>query len=471
MEFEGLSIETPKKDKDKKEGEKEESQVAQPPAAPPPSPETPEMASKEVPEALKEESSKEEASKEEAFQIEGAKKPDEKSSKDILSKIKSFRSQQAETVVYGVYDNAEQSLFSRINNFFIDHSKITVKDKAYFFHMLAVMVDAGIPIVQAVKSISGRVENRHFQRVLNTVGYNAERGLNLTDAMSRFDDVFDESEMGIIKSGEATGRLHIMLFKLAERLDKRNELNSKLWGAAIYPIAVLGILVLVAVGMLVWVFPTLLGLLTEGGMQPEDLPGPTRFLLVIQNSLVSYWWLMILGCLSIYGIFQLYVSTEYGLVRWHYTTLRIPIVGNLIRKVYVLRFVDMLGLLIDAGVPVIQSLNITGNSLKNRVYRLKTREVMDTVSEGGKISTSMSDSEFLFPPEVIQMISVGESSASLGPIAAKVSEQYDREIDGAIKKLTSVFEPVMILFVGLFVALLALAIMAPIFNLGSVVGG
>jgi len=337
--------------------------------------------------------------------------------------------------------------------------------------MLAVMVDAGIPIIQSVKTIAGRVRNQRFQRVLNTIVYNAEHGLTISEAMSRFDDIFDDSELGIMRAGEATGKLDEMLFKLSGRLDKRSDLNSKLWSAAIYPIAVFAVLILVAVGMLLWVFPTLLTLLDQGGQGAASLPTPTRVLLFLQTFLVNYWWSLILGAVVFYGIFIAYVGSEYGLQRWHYFQLRFPVVGGLLRRVYTLRFVDLLGILVDAGVPVLQALTITANSIQNRIYRLKIQEVVEGVKAGGRISTNLSDSEFLFAPEVVQMLNVGEASASLGRISEKISDQYDREIDASLKRLTSVFEPFMILFVGLFVALLALAIMAPIFNLGAVLGG
>lgn len=391
---------------------------------------------------------------------------------EILSRMKDLRELKADETIYGVSDKSNQGMISGFfDKLFVDNRKVTLKEKSYFFHMLAVMVDAGIPIIQSVKTIAGRVRNQRFQRVLNTIVYNAEHGLTISEAMSRFDDIFDDSELGIMRAGEATGKLDEMLFKLSGRLDKRSDLNSKLWSAAIYPIAVFAVLILVAVGMLLWVFPTLLTLLDQGGQGAASLPTPTRVLLFLQTFLVNYWWSLILGAVVFYGIFIAYVGSEYGLQRWHYFQLRFPVVGGLLRRVYTLRFVDLLGILVDAGVPVLQALTITANSIQNRIYRLKIQEVVEGVKAGGRISTNLSDSEFLFAPEVVQMLNVGEASASLGRISEKISDQYDREIDASLKRLTSVFEPFMILFVGLFVALLALAIMAPIFNLGAVLGG
>lgn len=389
---------------------------------------------------------------------------------DVLKRVKMFKKRESEKVIYGVYDSSNQGLFTKINDFLIDRTKISLKDKSYFFHMLAVMVDGGIPVVQAVKALAGRSPNRRFQRVLNTIAYNCESGSNVSEAMSRFDDVFDEAEVGIVRSGEATGRLDVMLFKLSEQLDKKHDLQMKLWGAAVYPLAVLAVLVLVSIGMLVWVFPTLLNLLKEGGISDDALPLPTRMLITIQSGLVNYWWLILILGFAGYGVFNVLVKSDYGAMSWDYWKLRIYVVGTLARKVYVLRFISLLGLLIESGLPVIKSLKIAGSSLSNRVYKVQVQEIIDNVRVGGKISETLENSEFLFPPEVVQMLRVGEKSATLGKISQKISQQYQREIDNSIRKLSSVFEPFMILFVGLFVALLALAIMAPIFNLSGAIG-
>ena len=258
----------------------------------------------------------------------------------ILDKVKMNRDIRRSEVIYGHYNNAGASFSTKFNDFLIDHSKVTLGDKVNFFHMLAVMVDSGIPVVQAVNSLSKRSQNLKFQRVLNTLAHNCEHGSNLANAMSRFDDIFDESEIGVVRSGEATGRLNIMLFKLSDQLEKRRQLVSKLWGAAFYPIVVMVVLALVVVGMLVWVFPTLLSVLAEGGVTGDALPLPTRMLIALQSALVGYWWLMLFIIVAIYGIFSVYTSTEYGEMKWDYRKLKFPVVGQLIRKVAVLRFVS-----------------------------------------------------------------------------------------------------------------------------------
>ncbi|MFA5947435.1 MAG: type II secretion system F family protein [Candidatus Gracilibacteria bacterium] len=385
----------------------------------------------------------------------------------LLTKIKQIQKQEEDNVIYGVYDNSDKGIFVRINDFLIDRSKVSLKEKSYFFHMLAVMVDAGVPVVTGLKHLAKHAENIRFRRILNTIAYDCERGFPFSDAMTRFDDVFDEADIGIIRAGEVSGKLNSILFKLSEQLDKRHDLSMKIFSASIYPIAVLIVLVVVSIALIVFVLPTLLNLLKEGGITGDKLPFATRVMIFLQQAVYGYWIFMLFGLAALYGIFVFFSSTEKGSTFIDYIKLRIFVVGSLYRKVYVLKFVSMMGLLVDAGIPVLKSISITGNAIVNKIYRIKVNEILKMVKDGKKISEGMEDSEFLFPPDVVQMIRVGESTASLSVVCEKVANQYQREVDNSLKKMTALFEPLMILFVGMFVALIALSIMAPIFNLGQ----
>jgi len=388
---------------------------------------------------------------------------------EILEKIKKAPTADEEEIVYGRYDNRDRGFFTKVNDFLIDHSSVTLKDKSYFFHMLSVMVDSGIPVVQAIRSLARHAENMKFKRVLNTVAYDCDNGATLYNAMSRFEEVFTEAELGIVRSGEATGKLNTLLYKLSIDLEKKGDLRMKLIGAAVYPVMVISLLVVVAIGMLVWVLPTLLGILTQAGVTEDKLPFATRMLIAVQTGFTSYWWLMLAVIFLIYGFFKIYNGTDYGAVRTDYRVLTLPIIGKLIKKVNVLNFVGLLGLLIESGLPIIKSLQITGNAITNRVYKLKIQEIINKVKTGSKISETLEDSEFLFSHEVGEMLRVGEVSASLAKVSEKISHQYQKEVDNTLKQLTAIFEPVMVLIVGICVAVLALAIMAPIFNLTSVI--
>ena len=372
-------------------------------------------------------------------------------------------------IVYGVYDNSSAGLFERIDDFFINHSGIPLQEKAYFFHLLAVMIDAGIPVMNAMNILAVKTENLHFARILNTIAYNLKQGSTLSLAMSRFPDVFGDMELGVVRSGEAAGNMDKMLFKLSAELEKSNELQIKLITASIYPLAVLVVLVLAASGMMVFVIPSLVGMLKEGGLKEEDFPIMTKVLIGISAFLVNYWWALIAGVSILYFLFKIWINSEDGKYRWDIVKLKFPVIGELLRKVYVLRFVSTLGILIESGLPVIKALEIVAQSMTSQLYALKTWEVISRVKNGEKISGALMDTSFLFPDTVTQMLAVGEQTASMGKISEKVAEHYDREIDHTLKRLMSLFEPIMIVLVGVVVAMLALAILTPVFKLTSLV--
>lgn len=387
----------------------------------------------------------------------------------LLNKSANNSKDPRRNVVYGIYDNRGAGMFARLDDFLIDHQKIPLQEKAYFFHLLAVMIDAGIPLMNAMNILAAKTDNLRFARILNTISYNLKQGNKLSDAMSRFPDVFGDMELGVVRSGEAAGNLDKMLFKLSAELDKTNELQIKLITAAIYPIAVLVVLILAASAMMLFVIPSLTEMLIEGGLKEENFPLMTKILIFISSMMSNYWWVILAVLLIGYFMFNIYINSEEGKYKWDIFKLNLPVIGELLRKVYVLRFVSTLGILIESGLPVIKALEIVAQSLSSELYSLKTWEVIARVKNGEKISTSLMDSSFLFPETITQMLSVGEQTASMGKISQKVAEHYDREIDHSIKRLTSLFEPIMIVLVGATVAILALAVLSPIFQLSSLV--
>jgi len=372
-------------------------------------------------------------------------------------------------VIYGVYDSRKQPILTRINDFIIDHSRVPLQEKVYFFHLLAVMLDAGVPLLQSLQMLARRANNERFFRVLNTVAFNVIQGKKFSEALAAFPDVFGEMEVGIVRSGEAAGNMDKMLMKLSEQLDKTHDLQIKIFTASVYPIAVMVILVLVAGGMLTYVIPSLVALLKEGGLKEENFPFATRLLIAISTVLAGYWWLILIVLVMAYLLLRVYVTSESGKYRWDMLKLRLPVVGTLLRRILVLRFVSTLGILFEAGLPVIQILTIIATSLNSELYRLKVWQVIARVQQGEKISESLADTPFLFPETVTEMLAVAEQTASIGTVSEKMSAQFDREIDNSLKRLTSLFEPLMILLVGVTVGLLAMAILTPIFALSQTV--
>lgn len=371
---------------------------------------------------------------------------------------------EKEDYVYGVYNEKHQGFFHKINDFLIDHSRISLKEKSYFFHLMAVMIDAGIPMVKTLDVLRKKTENERFRRILNTLKYEVVNGRKLSDSMASFPDVFTESELGVIKAGEAVGNLDQMLLKLSAQVDQMNELSIKLRGAMVYPLTVL-VALAISIGILmVFVVPTLTRLFTESGV---DLPWTTDLIINTSNFVSNYWGLILLALLVLYGFYRFYVSTESGRLRVDYTLIKLPVLGELIRKVIVMRIVSLIGILIEAGLPVPEVLEIVSRAAGNEVYKLKMSDVNEQVKLGKKISESIQKSTFLFPDTVGAMLEIGESSAALGSISKKVAKQYDREIGHLLKKLTNLMEPAIIVIVGLAVGIVAVSILSPIFSLSE----
>lgn len=383
----------------------------------------------------------------------------------LLDDLLSRKNKKVQEIIYGVYDNSKASWFVKLNDFYIDHYPIPLKEKAYFYHLLAVLIDGGVPVAHGLNILAIRAENEHFQRVLFTLAHMIKNGSTFSAAMGRFPEVFTESEVGVIKSGEAIGQLDKVLLKLSQQLEKANGLRMKLWTASVYPIAVLVILTLVVVGMSLWLLPALMESFVKLNVKIEDLPLTTRMMIGLKVVLENYLWAVIAGILLIVVGIKMYLDSDNGRFWWHYYLLKIPVLGGLVRKINILDFVDKFGLLMEAGVAVIPTLKIIASSTKNEIYALHLWRVIGDVETGMGISDSLAKAPLLFPEDVTAMLKIGEKSASVANISQKISRQYDKEISHTIKKLTALFEPIMIVVVGVFVAILALSIMGPIFNL------
>lgn len=391
------------------------------------------------------------------------------SSKKILNQTPQ---EPIEEIVYGVYDNTRASVWRKWNDFFIDHSRVSLKEKSHFFYLLSVLVDSGIPLIQSMRIVARRSGSERLRRVLFTVAYDIERGKTCADSLAQFPDVFAEFELGVIRSGEVSGHMDKMLSRLAIEVEDAYDLQSQLWSAAFYPIVVLVILAVVGLGVMTFLVPRILsfsqdigGSSGSGGAHP--LPVATQLLLTTQQIISGYWWFMVLAVFALYGLWNFYVKTGEGKLQWDMFVLKLPVIGALRRKIYVLRIIRMLAILLESGLPILMTLKMIARSIPNEVYRLKLWDAMLQVQQGGKLHTALDDNSFLFPEEVTSMLAIGEQSATIGQSANRAATQYEKEIKYTLKKLTTIFEPALIIVAGIFVALMALAVLMPIFDLTS----
>lgn len=370
------------------------------------------------------------------------------------------------TVVYGVYDSSSQPFMVRMNDLFIDRQKVKVEEKSYFFHLLAVMLDAGIPVMRALRILAKKTTHERFARIINTIAYDVERGKRASQSMTKFPDVFKASEVGVVRSGEAIGNLGKLLFRLAEQTQRSHELFLKVRGAMIYPIAVM-IALFVSGGIVVTVvIPKLDQFFTQSNF---EMPTLTLLVLKVGRFFVEFSWLVLIGIVLVGLMMSFYANTQNGRRRVDGWLLGVPWLKHVIRKYNVAQFVQVMSLLVDAGVPIHDAIKITEGALSNTLYKDYMRVLKHDVERGEKIANSLTKAPYLFPETVVAMISVGENTGQLGLISDKLAKHYEREVQYSLDNFTTILEPVVIVIVGLAVGVLAVALLAPIFSLSTLV--
>ncbi len=375
-------------------------------------------------------------------------------------------SEKEVSVVYGVYNSSAQSFSVRTNDFFIDRKKVSVQEKSYFYHLLGVMLDAGIPIMRSLKVLAKKTENPRFARIVNTMAYDVERGKLLSLSMSKFPDVFQESEIGIVRSGESIGNLAKLLFKLAKQSQRSHLLYLKVRGALIYPTTVLIALLISGAIVVRIVIPRIDEFFTQAHF---ELPVLTQFVLTFGRIVVNFSWLIVILAVFFGLLLSFYVGTESGRRRYDEFMLSAPFFSEVIRKLNVARFVQILSLLIEAGVPIHEAIRISSGAMTNTLYKDFLISLKGDVERGEKIADNLAEAPFLFPETVVAMISVGESSGQIAAISEKLAAHYEDEVESALETFTTLLEPIVIVIVGVAVGVLALALLGPIFSLSSLV--
>lgn len=375
-------------------------------------------------------------------------------------------SEKETSVVYGVYNSSAQPFSVRFQDFFIDRKKVGIAEKSYFFHLLGVMLDAGIPVTRALKVLSKKTDNPRFARIVNTIAYDVERGKLVSQSMAKFPDVFKESEVGVIRSGESIGNLAKLLFKLAEQTQRSNSLFMKVRGALIYPSTVIIALLISGAIVVQVVIPQIDQFFKQAKF---EMPFMTQLVLTVGRFMVSFSWLIAVLAIFVGLLTSFYINTESGRRRWDTFLLSAPWINDVIRKVNVARFVQILSLLVEAGVPIHEAIQISSGAMNNRLYQDFLVQLKYQVERGEKIADNLAKAPFLFPETVVAMISVGENSGQLAAISQKLAAHYEEEVEHSLENFTTLLEPLVIVVVGIAVGVLALALLGPIFSLSSLV--
>ena len=344
--------------------------------------------------------------------------------------------------------------------------KITEKDIVVFTRQFAVMISAGLPLVQCLSLLSSQAENKTFSKTIGEIRQSVETGDTFSDALRKYPKTFETLYSNMIEAGEVGGILDTILVRLANFMEKAMKLKAKVKSALVYPIAIVVIAVVVIAFLMIFVIPTFVQMFAEMG---GSLPGPTKIVMQTSGLFVDHWWKMILGTVAFIYFFKRFYSTEKGMLIVDTYALKAPVFGPLIRKVAVAKFTRTFGTLISSGVPIIQALDIVARTAGQKVVENAILGTIDSIKEGQTLSAPLSRSK-VFPAMVVQMIDVGEETGALDTMLEKIADFYDDEVDAAVEALTSLLEPILMVFLGVVIGFIVVAMYLPIFQMASALG-
>jgi type IV pilus assembly protein PilC len=345
--------------------------------------------------------------------------------------------------------------------------KITDKDVVILTRQLATMIDAGLPLVQCLDILGSQTENKALASVVGQVRSDVESGATFADALKKHPKVFDNLYVNMVAAGEAGGILDTILLRLAQYMEKFAKIKKQIKSAMIYPSVILAVAVSVVALLMVVVVPMLANMFGEMG---QALPLPTRIVIAISNFLKGWGGLgLLIGIIGIFVGMNRFRQTEKGLRITDSVALKIPVMGSLIQRVSVAKFTRTLGTLLTSGVPILEGLLIVSRTAGNKVVEESIIATRQSVSEGKTLADPLSKAA-VFPSMVVQMISVGEATGALDNMLNKIADFYDDEVDSAVAALTSMLEPMLMIFLGITVGFVIVAMYMPIFQMGAIAG-
>jgi len=347
-----------------------------------------------------------------------------------------------------------------------ESTRIKTRDKAVFARQFATMINSGLAVLRALYVLEEQTENPRLKKIIGRVREDVEAGMPLSDAMERYPVAFDRLYVAMVRAGEAGGALDQTLNRLATQLEKDDSLRRTIKSAMAYPVLIAAFAILVMIGMLLFIIPIFASMYADLGGQ---LPSLTRAMMGVSNALKGYWFVIfpVLGLL-IWGIVKL-KNTDDGRRYWDRIKLKLPMkLGPVIQKIALARFSRTLATLVGAGVPILQAIEITGKTSGNSVLEESMVDVKESVRSGESIAQPLTRVA-VFPPMVTHMISIGEETGALDAMLNKIADFYEDEVDAAVKSLTSIIEPIMMLFVGGLVGLIVISMYLPMFNMMNLV--
>lgn len=347
--------------------------------------------------------------------------------------------------------------------FHLGGKRVPFKEKIIFTRQLAVMVKAGLSLVKALESLSEQTDNRHFKTTIGEVIKAVKGGQTLSKALAHYPKIFPEVYVAVVRAGEETGQLAEVLFTLADQQEKQAELISKVRSAMMYPSIIFLALIGVVFLIIFFVLPSLQSVFNDFG---AELPLTTRFLFAVSELFRQYFY--IFGVVFVIFIYLLrwWFSRPSGRLVYDHLKIRIPVFGNLTKKVYMATFSRTLSMLVKASLPILESIKIVKKTINNKHYEEAFDRIQLAVKNGKPLSQAVSR-ETLFPPMVSQLLNLGEESGNLESVLSEVTRFYDNEVETITKNLASLVEPIMLIVMGLGVAFVVASVLGPIYKLVS----
>ncbi len=340
----------------------------------------------------------------------------------------------------------------------------TNKDIVIFVRQFATMINAGLPLVQCLDILASGATNKVFGRALVDIKGRVEQGDTFADALRRHPKIFDSLFCNMVEAGEVGGILDVILLRLAAYIEKAAALKSKVKGAMIYPVSIMVVAVAVVAFLLVFIIPSFATMFSEMG--GRKLPAITISIIFLSDTLIHQWYIFIAGPAAvIFGTAKWY-KTEKGQAVLDRLILKLPVAGDLVKKVAVAKFTRTMGTLISSGVPIIEGLNITAKTAGNKVIETAIFEIIDDIKAGKGLAEPLR-TQGIFPPMVVQMIDVGEQSGALEVMLGKIADFYDAEVDDSVNALTAMLEPMLMVFLAVVVGYVVIAMYMPIFQMGA----
>ena len=343
--------------------------------------------------------------------------------------------------------------------------KVKAKDVSLFTRQFATMIDAGLPIVQCLDILSEQSESKLLRNTVRVIKQDVEGGATLAESLRKHPKIFDDLYVNMVQAGETGGVLNTILNRIALFIEKANKLKKKVKGAMIYPCSIIAVAVIVVAILLIFVIPVFAELY---GSMGKALPAPTQITINISNWFVATWYYALFAIVGTVVGARFYYQTDHGRMNIDRLLLRLPVVGDLLRKVAVARFSQNMAILLSSGVPILDGLAITARTAGNKVVEKAIIDSRLSISQGRTVADPLRESK-IFPPMVCQMVAVGETTGGLDTMLKKVADLYEEEVDDAVANLTALMEPMIMIILGVILGGLVISMYLPIFQLGSLV--